>query len=178
MDTVIDCVLNKNGEKVCNNSPVDVPVEEIIVHEGYQPTSLNEHNDLALLRLSQSVTYTDFIRPVCLPVDDSIRTLNLDGKAMIVSGFGKCIHEIWSSLQGVNLKHFHSPITGRTENTTSSSRKLKVEVNAKTNAECDAFYFTKAKRPILGSQVNTAQATNLERKLIRFLKDMCRRRKR
>lgn len=40
-------------------------VEQIILHPHFQPA--NYDNDIALLRLSQKVEFTELIRPVCLP---------------------------------------------------------------------------------------------------------------
>lgn len=77
------------GETICNDPPVDVTVSEIIVHENYQPSSKNQHHDIALLRLSRSVAYTDFIKPICLPLDSSVQGLNLDGTTLVVSGWGQ-----------------------------------------------------------------------------------------
>lgn len=42
----------------CSDPALDVPVEEIIPHENYNPNSKSQENDIALLRLSQSVTYS------------------------------------------------------------------------------------------------------------------------
>ncbi|XP_035670206.1 chymotrypsin-like protease CTRL-1 [Branchiostoma floridae] len=43
----------------------DIGVTKAIVHEGYDATSSN--NDIALLRLSSSATYTNYVSPACLP---------------------------------------------------------------------------------------------------------------
>nr|XP_016939048.1 CLIP domain-containing serine protease 14D-like [Drosophila suzukii] len=51
----------------------DFPIARVIVHELYRPaettgTSLEKHtHDIALLLLSRSVTYSEFIQPICLP---------------------------------------------------------------------------------------------------------------
>jgi len=37
-------------------TPLDVPIERIIIHEGYNPEKIT--NDIALLKLSHSVSYT------------------------------------------------------------------------------------------------------------------------
>ncbi|CAH1161813.1 unnamed protein product [Phyllotreta striolata] len=51
---------------LCNN-PEDISVEEIIPHSGYNNNNQNRYNDIALVRLSRPVVYTQFIQPICLP---------------------------------------------------------------------------------------------------------------
>lgn len=87
-ETNQDCDDSYINEQVCNNPPVDVSVEEKIVHENYEPNSKNQHNDIALLRLSKNVQYSDFIRPICLPVDSSLRNKDLSGVTLDVAGWG------------------------------------------------------------------------------------------
>ncbi|CAN7992754.1 unnamed protein product, partial [Ixodes hexagonus] len=43
----------------------EVFIREIIRHEGYNVTT--HQNDIALLRLNQSISYNEFARPICLP---------------------------------------------------------------------------------------------------------------
>lgn len=43
----------------------DVPVEEIKVHELYNAS--NYANDLALIRLTSTISYNAFVSPICLP---------------------------------------------------------------------------------------------------------------
>lgn len=73
----------------CADPPLDVPAVETIVHEGYIADSKGQGNDIALVRLAQSTPYTDFIRPICLPIDPHFRTKQFDNQPLIVAGFGK-----------------------------------------------------------------------------------------
>jgi len=41
-------------------SPLDVPIERIIIHEGYNPERVS--NDIALLKLNRSVVYTGMFK--------------------------------------------------------------------------------------------------------------------
>lgn len=41
----------------CSGPVQDIRVEEIIAHEGYDPYDTNQHNDIALLRLSQNAQF-------------------------------------------------------------------------------------------------------------------------
>jgi hypothetical protein len=102
-----------------NDHPIrltDVAVVEKIVHEQYDPKSRNQHHDIALLRLSQNVKYTEFIKPICLPLDQNLRSLNLNDNVLVVAGWGK------------------------TESKSSSTKKLKVEIKADSNQDCNVIY--------------------------------------
>lgn len=55
--TTRDCV-DTGGELDCADSPVDFNVVQKIVHENYDPFSVNQANDIALLRLDRPVQYT------------------------------------------------------------------------------------------------------------------------
>ena len=83
-----DCDDSYNGELICSDPHVDVPVEKKIVHENYQPSSKHQHHDIALLRLTRNVPYTEFIKPICLPVDSQIRRNDLSGNSLTVAGWG------------------------------------------------------------------------------------------
>ncbi|XP_041671869.1 testisin-like [Cheilinus undulatus] len=52
-----------------NNNEVSRSVSKIIVHPDYNNTMFN--NDIALMKLSSPVSFTDFIRPICLASDSS-----------------------------------------------------------------------------------------------------------
>lgn len=73
----------------CSLPVVDVPVAERIPHENYVPTSKAQENDIALLRLAQPVQFTDWVKPICLPVAPSTRNLNYDNYPFTVAGWGK-----------------------------------------------------------------------------------------
>jgi len=99
----------------CADPPLNIAVEETIVNENYDPIS-NAH-DIALLRLSRSVgSYTDFIRPICLPKSETLRTLDYEGIKLDVAGWGK------------------------TENVDFSNFKLKVNVNGWSLERCNKAY--------------------------------------
>lgn len=89
MTTNPDCEVDVRGEKDCAPPHIDVPVENAITHPKYDPKSLNQVNDIALLRLKNAVTFTDFIQPICLPLNSNLRTTTFDGVIMDVAGWGK-----------------------------------------------------------------------------------------
>ena len=66
-----------------NPNEVSRTVAEIILHPNYD--SFTSDNDIALLRLSSPVTFTDYIRPVCLAASDSVFN---NGTDSWVTGWG------------------------------------------------------------------------------------------
>ena len=87
-----DCQILRNGVKVCAHPHLDVGIEKIHVHPDYSPNIGNEgpfhYNDIALIRLNRNIHFTDFIRPICLPVRPYQRLKTYDGVALHVSGWG------------------------------------------------------------------------------------------
>uniref|UniRef100_A0A182SZ09 Peptidase S1 domain-containing protein n=1 Tax=Anopheles maculatus TaxID=74869 RepID=A0A182SZ09_9DIPT len=62
LNSNIDC-----ENRYCNDAPIDVEIEKIIVHNDYAPQDKNRHNDIALIRLARQIEYSSSIRPICLP---------------------------------------------------------------------------------------------------------------
>lgn len=58
----IDCLGNN-----CADPVLYMGVDEKISHERYNERSKNRENDIGLVRLNGDVTYTDYIRPICMP---------------------------------------------------------------------------------------------------------------
>lgn len=71
----------------CADPVVDVPVVEHITHENFR-TSAGE-NDIALLRLAHSISFSTWIKPICLPITERARILNYNNYPFVVAGFGK-----------------------------------------------------------------------------------------
>lgn len=57
-----------------------------IIHESFDAKTIS--NDIGLLKLSQIVTITDFIRPICMPLADAIRYKDLTYYQPFVAGWG------------------------------------------------------------------------------------------
>lgn len=57
ISTSRDCV-DTGGDLDCSDSPVDFSIVQKIVHENYDPFSVNQANDIALLRVDRPVQYT------------------------------------------------------------------------------------------------------------------------
>lgn len=58
----MDCI-----EDDCADPVVNMGIDEIVVHAEYDEKSRNKINDIGLVRLWADVTYSDFIKPICLP---------------------------------------------------------------------------------------------------------------
>ena len=64
---------------------VKVGVSKVLPYPDYKPVD-GHHGDIALLKLKRPVTYTNTIRPICLPSAD----VDLDQfEVCYVTGFGK-----------------------------------------------------------------------------------------
>uniref|UniRef100_A0A3P8WQS5 chymotrypsin n=1 Tax=Cynoglossus semilaevis TaxID=244447 RepID=A0A3P8WQS5_CYNSE len=75
--------LGRQSLQGTNPNEVSRTVARIILHPNYD--SDNNDNDIALLRLSSPVTFTDFIRPVCLAASGSVF---INGTDSWVTGWG------------------------------------------------------------------------------------------
>ncbi|KFB41614.1 serine protease 14 [Anopheles sinensis] len=111
VSTPTDCQLN-----TCSDPPIDMDIEQVITHSGYNAQDKSNVNDIALIRFTKDVEYSETIRPICLPVDNSIRTRNHEGLQSFAAGWG------------------------RTETATASQKKLKVELDIKSLQECSPVY--------------------------------------
>ncbi|XP_018796326.1 PREDICTED: serine protease easter [Bactrocera latifrons] len=81
----IDCIQDD-----CNNKVVKVGYEQVIPHPQYEPNNNDRHHDIALIRMSADVTYSDFIRPVCLPLASTRQAINV-GELLTVAGWGRTL---------------------------------------------------------------------------------------
>ncbi|XP_022919636.1 phenoloxidase-activating factor 1-like [Onthophagus taurus] len=83
--TAKDCVLTQ-GFNLCADDPVNVGVSGTIPHPQYDDTSRDRLFDIGLVRLQRSVTYSDYIRPICLPSPNERATV---GNFLTVVGWGR-----------------------------------------------------------------------------------------
>lgn len=103
--TDVDCDDKYSDGPICNNPPVDVPIEKLIPHENYDPQGANQHNDIALLRLAHTVTYSDFIKPICLPSQPSLRDNDFVKQTLSVAGWGEEKLKLFKFLKILNLNY-------------------------------------------------------------------------
>ncbi|KAH8320537.1 hypothetical protein KR067_005201 [Drosophila pandora] len=91
----LDCMVFGN-EKKCLDRPLDVPVENVKVHENYGDFYLL--NDIALIRLRDPVQFTNWIRPICLPLSLDVQLDVQTGNTMEVVGWGRTEKNILSDV--------------------------------------------------------------------------------
>lgn len=121
VSTTMDCVWENKGDpgylRHCNNELTVVGIDKYIVHPGYDyrpvPFDARSH-DIALLRLKYPVQFSDYIKPVCLPSDESAP----NEAKFLAAGWG-------ANLQNKYLR----------SNVKRNSRLIKVEKN-----QCEAVY--------------------------------------
>lgn len=83
-----DCIKELNGQLDCMDPPVDYAIEKIIPHPLYNPKNPSKHHDIAILKLNDTVKFSDFIQPICLPIKGFNKGLS-PGLPHSVVGWGK-----------------------------------------------------------------------------------------
>lgn len=73
---------------ICADPVIDMAIESLIPHPNYQPLSKSQVNDIALIRLAKSISFTDWIKPICLPVEKRLQNLNYDEIGLQTVGWG------------------------------------------------------------------------------------------
>lgn len=111
-----DCQTFNDDDNVCNERYVDVPVDEVIVHPEYYSEGVAQYHDIAILKLQRKVEFNKWIAPICLPIDSRVRSMDFTSHSLEVCGFGL------------------------TETGLSSPIKKRVELEGRTQAECEALY--------------------------------------
>ncbi|KAH8359552.1 hypothetical protein KR093_007415 [Drosophila rubida] len=86
--TAPDCVTDLNKKQTCAPMHIDIIIEKKILHDFYIPNAIDQMHDIALLRLKELVRFTDYVKPICLPVGDDIRNNNFEDYAMDAAGWG------------------------------------------------------------------------------------------
>ncbi|XP_055543530.1 CLIP domain-containing serine protease B4-like [Wyeomyia smithii] len=104
------------NEGVCADVPVDVSIDKIIVHKDYDKRVKAQYNDIALIRFDRDVLFSNYIQPICLPVDESERLSNIVGTRAVAAGWG------------------------RTKTASSSDIRLKVELDIRYTTQCSNIF--------------------------------------
>lgn len=110
----------------CALNSMDVAIRSIYPHEFYNSSNANKANDIAVITLKSPVTFTDYVRPICLPIDS--RREDTQYGSLTVIGFG------------------------RTEAENQSDRLLKAEIDIFKHEICKAKYRVQG-RQIQNSQI-------------------------
>lgn len=74
----------------CNEPSLDIGIEKLINHENYNKVTIM--NDIALIKLNESVNYTETISPVCLPLSDLTKNKDTDDMHFTAIGWGNTEH--------------------------------------------------------------------------------------
>ncbi|XP_046805717.1 serine protease easter-like [Lucilia cuprina] len=80
-----DCIKTLTGKTKCADPYLNVGIEEIIIHSNY--SAAKYRNDIALIRLDRYIKFTDYISPVCLPVQTKMRVRIFKNIIMQVVGW-------------------------------------------------------------------------------------------
>uniref|UniRef100_A0A182QQ75 CLIP domain-containing serine protease n=1 Tax=Anopheles farauti TaxID=69004 RepID=A0A182QQ75_9DIPT len=100
----------------CSAAPIDLDIEKIVVHEGYNARDKSHVNDIALIRFNRAVHFSETIRAICLPLTAAIKSRNHAGLSSYAAGWGK------------------------TETASQSEKKLKVELTVRDLNDCAPVY--------------------------------------
>lgn len=99
----LDC----DGLTDCAEPVEDIDIAEIVPHEAYSLHSPQQEHDIALIRLARPVQFSDFIRPICLPLGDQFKNKEYkDGLAEVV-GWGKAENGKKANSKSVGLQFHH-----------------------------------------------------------------------
>lgn len=79
----IDC-----QHRICSDAAIDVPIKEIFIHDNYEADSIGHEYDIALIRLNHSVQTTQWIRPICLPINKTLKNKDYTNIPVVVAGWG------------------------------------------------------------------------------------------
>ncbi|KAH8300071.1 hypothetical protein KR044_009497 [Drosophila immigrans] len=82
----MDCT-ERRGVTICAPPVEDIEVDRVYVHEKYSLRS--GHNDIALVKLARDVVFKESIRPICLPVSETLQQKVDTMEVFHVTGFGK-----------------------------------------------------------------------------------------
>jgi hypothetical protein len=97
---------------------IEIEISKIIIHDQYTAQQ-GSPNDIAILKLKQSVEYSEYILPVCLPLNNRVRN---DVGTGIIIGFGK------------------------TESSSASEKLLKAEISIQDHRGCVSQYSDQGKQ--------------------------------
>lgn len=84
MTSNVDCTVHQTFGEECNDPVEEFEIEQEIPHPHFHFSI--SHNDIGLIRLSRYVEYSDYIRPICLPLAER-RKLD-EGDELATSGWG------------------------------------------------------------------------------------------
>lgn len=116
--SVVDAISIENcteieEEEICRQ---EFGVEQITVHPDYNKDAINKLHDIAIIKLAEDVTFSKYVKPICLPFDADIAAMPIEDEEFTVTGWGQTETELVSRLQ------------------------LHVEINGKSNDLCNQVF--------------------------------------
>ncbi|KAM8712357.1 hypothetical protein ACLKA7_012814 [Drosophila subpalustris] len=111
-----DCE-RRRGQDIRAPPVENFEIDRVFLHEQYSTGSA--HNDIALVKLKSEAKITESIRPICLPVNETIQRNVETLQSFFITGWG------------------------RTENETSSEVPLETIVTARNRSSCQASFTRK-----------------------------------
>uniref|UniRef100_A0A1B6KZV1 limulus clotting factor C n=1 Tax=Graphocephala atropunctata TaxID=36148 RepID=A0A1B6KZV1_9HEMI len=82
--------LDLDPDVVDGASPIDIDIENVVYHKNYNNDL--KINDIGLIRLKTKVTFSELVRPICLPPPE-FQTNMFVGYSPIVAGWGKTLEK-------------------------------------------------------------------------------------
>lgn len=83
-------------DEYCADPYIDMAIDKLIVHEDYNNQPQTHWDDIALIRFDRDVTFSTFIRPICLPLDDEVRSSNTTGLSVTEVGWSRTVDKRFS----------------------------------------------------------------------------------
>ena len=83
----IEAHLGEHDTSKKDKNVVRMPIIQIIQHPDFKKLGLGYDKDISLLKMRRTIVFSkyDYIRPICLPIDDR---QNYDGETAIIAGWG------------------------------------------------------------------------------------------
>ncbi|XP_050336471.1 serine protease easter-like [Bactrocera neohumeralis] len=85
--TKTDCENSQSGREFCAPPPEERGIANIIIHPKFNPRKMT--NDLALIRMTKKAEYTEFVSPICLPLQKGQQYLGYANSTAEISGWGE-----------------------------------------------------------------------------------------
>ncbi|KAF2899215.1 hypothetical protein ILUMI_06961 [Ignelater luminosus] len=102
MENDTDCI-NASGINECDDQVQDFAIEKLIAYPNHSHSYVGEIKyDIGLIRLNSTVTYTDYIRPICLPFPE--KRIAEVGESLFVTGFGRHVEYPYRTLKPFKRK--------------------------------------------------------------------------
>ncbi|CRK92496.1 CLUMA_CG006050, isoform A, partial [Clunio marinus] len=86
LDNLIKVRLGAHDINSTTEGSIDVGIEKTFVHKDYDSKFIM--NDISMLRLDRIIKITNSIKPICIPLTDSLITRNYTGSRAWVAGWG------------------------------------------------------------------------------------------